>query len=174
MFEKVCNPSELATLSQKVKSLSDHNPGLFYNAVQSLEASRDDTKLFLHQASADEKISAPRDAGSNQNVRIEDMDQRTIESENNSNQLPTHITEPPPIYGRGYFLPPLTSLLKKKWARAASCKSIFSLVASSNDINTGGRIGMDRAQESEVLMGRDPGGSIRHSAQNSDITRKER
>jgi hypothetical protein len=72
------------------------------------------------------------------------------------------------------FLPPLTSLLKKKWARAASCKSIFSLVASSNDINTGGRIGMDRAQESEVLMGRDPGGSIRHSAQNSDITRKER
>jgi hypothetical protein len=71
------------------------------------------------------------------------------------------------------FLPPLTSLLKKKWARAASCKSIFSPVASSNDIITGGRIGMDRAQESEVLTGRDPGGSIRHSAQNSDIIRKE-
>jgi hypothetical protein len=33
---------------------------------------------------------------------------------------------------------------------------------------------MDRAQESEVLTRRDPGGSIRHTAQNSDITRKER
>jgi hypothetical protein len=114
MFEKVCNPSELATLSQKVKSPSDHNPVLFYNAVQSLEASRDDTKLFLHQASADDKISAPRDAGSNQNVRIEDMDQRTIESENNSNQIPTHITEPPPIYGRGYFSAAADKLAEEK------------------------------------------------------------
>jgi hypothetical protein len=49
-----------------------------------------------------------------------------------------------------------------------------SLVASANDNNTGGRVGMDRAQESEVLTRRDPGGSIRNSAQNSDITREER
>jgi hypothetical protein len=40
--------------------------------------------------------------------------------------------------------------------------------------NTGGRVGMDRAQESKVLTRRNPGGSIRHSAQNSDITREER
>jgi hypothetical protein len=33
---------------------------------------------------------------------------------------------------------------------------------------------MDRAQESEVLTRRDPCGSIRHSAQNSDISREER
>jgi hypothetical protein len=33
---------------------------------------------------------------------------------------------------------------------------------------------MDRAQESEVLTRRDAGGSIRHSAQNSDITREGR
>jgi hypothetical protein len=33
---------------------------------------------------------------------------------------------------------------------------------------------MDRAQESEVLTRRDPGGSIGHSAQNSDFTRDER
>jgi hypothetical protein len=49
-----------------------------------------------------------------------------------------------------------------------------SPVASLNDNNTGGRIGMDRAQEREVLTRRDPGGSIRHSAQNSDITREQR
>jgi hypothetical protein len=49
-----------------------------------------------------------------------------------------------------------------------------SPVASANDKNTGGRVGMNRAQESEVLTRRDPGGSIRHSAQNSDITGEER
>jgi hypothetical protein len=32
---------------------------------------------------------------------------------------------------------------------------------------------MDRAKESEALTRRDPGGSIRHSAQNSDITSEE-
>jgi 1,2-phenylacetyl-CoA epoxidase PaaB subunit len=36
-----------------------------------------------------------------------------------------------------------------------------SPVASTNDSNTGGRVGMDRAQESEVFTRRDPGGSIR-------------
>jgi hypothetical protein len=46
-------------------------------------------------------------------------------------------------------------------------------VASANDINTGGHVGMERAQESKVLARRDPGGSIRHSAQNLDITRAE-
>jgi hypothetical protein len=49
-----------------------------------------------------------------------------------------------------------------------------SPVVSANDNNTGGRVGMERAQESEALTRRDPGGSIRHSAQNSDITREGR
>jgi hypothetical protein len=38
--EKVYNPSELATLPKKINASSDHNPVLFCNAVQSLEASR--------------------------------------------------------------------------------------------------------------------------------------
>jgi hypothetical protein len=49
-----------------------------------------------------------------------------------------------------------------------------SPVASATNNNTGGRVSMDRAQESEVLTRRDPGGSIRHRAQNSDIAREER
>jgi hypothetical protein len=49
-----------------------------------------------------------------------------------------------------------------------------SPVASANDNNTGGRVGRDRAQESEALTRRDPGGSIRHSVQNSDINYEER
>jgi hypothetical protein len=40
--EKVYNPSELATLPKKINASSDHNPVLFCNAVQSLEASRDE------------------------------------------------------------------------------------------------------------------------------------
>jgi hypothetical protein len=48
-----------------------------------------------------------------------------------------------------------------------------SPVASAKGNNMGGRVGMDRAQESEVLTRHDPGGSIRHSTQNSDITREE-
>jgi hypothetical protein len=49
-----------------------------------------------------------------------------------------------------------------------------SPLASANDSKTGERVGMDRAQESEVLTRRDTGGSIRHSAQNLDITREEK
>jgi hypothetical protein len=49
-----------------------------------------------------------------------------------------------------------------------------SPIASENDNNTGGRIGMGRAQESEVLTRRDPSGSIRYRSQNSDITREEK
>jgi hypothetical protein len=62
---------------------------------------------------------------------------------------------------------------EKKSARNASYRGMSSPVASANDNNTGGRVGMDRAQEREVLTRRDPGGSIRHSAQHLDITREE-
>jgi hypothetical protein len=74
---------------------------------------RDDKKLFLYQASADDKTSAPSDAGRDEKVKMEGLAQRTIGSENISNQLPTHITEPPPINERDYFLQPLTNSLKK-------------------------------------------------------------
>jgi hypothetical protein len=100
--------------------------------------------------------------------------QRTIGSEDNSNQLPTHITELPPINEREYFSAAADKLAKENSARNASYRSISSHLTSGNDNNTGGRVVMDRAQESEVLTRRDLGGSIRHSAQNSGITREAR
>jgi hypothetical protein len=105
---------------------------------------------------------------------MEGLAQRTIGSENNSNQLPTHITEPPPISRREYFLAAAENLAKENSARNASYRSMSSPVASANDINTGGHFDMDRAQKSKALTRLNPGGSIRHSAQNSDITREER
>jgi hypothetical protein len=105
---------------------------------------------------------------------MEGLDQRTVGSEYNSNQLPTHITEPPPINGREYFSAAADKLAKENSARNASYRGMSSPVASENDNNMGGSVGTDRAQESEVLTRRDPGGSIRHRAHNSDITREER
>jgi hypothetical protein len=105
---------------------------------------------------------------------MEGLAQRTIGSEININQIPTHITEPPLINGREYFSAAADKLAKENSSRNASYRSMSSTVASENDNNTGGRVSMDRAQESEVLTRRDPGGSIRHSAQNLDITREER
>jgi hypothetical protein len=145
-----------------------------YRAQRTRTIDRDDKKLFLYQASADDKISSPSDAGSDQNVKRESLAQRTIGSENNSVQLSNHITEPPTIKGREYFSAAADKLAKENLARNSSCRSMSSPVASANDNNTGGRVGMDRAHESEVLTRRDPGGSIWHSAQNWDITRKER
>jgi hypothetical protein len=145
-----------------------------YRAQRTRTIDRDDKKFFLYQASADDITSAPSDAGSDQKVKIEGLAQRTIESENNVNQIPTHITEPPPINGREYFSAAADRLAKENPARNASYRSMFSAVASANDNNMGGRVGMDRAQESEALTRCDPGGSIRHNAQNSDITREEK
>jgi hypothetical protein len=105
---------------------------------------------------------------------MEGLAQRTIGSENNINQIPTHITEPLLINGREYFSVSADKLAKETSARNASYRSMSSFLASTNDNNTGGRVEMDRAQESDALTRRDPGGSIRHSAQNSDIIRKER
>jgi hypothetical protein len=47
-------------------------------------------------------------------------------------------------------------------------------LASAYENITGELIGMDRVQESEVMTRRDPGGSIRPSAQNMETTRDER
>jgi hypothetical protein len=145
-----------------------------YSAQRTRTIDRDDKKLFLYQASADDKISSPSDAGSDQKVKMEGLTQRTIGSENNINQIPTHITEPPPINRRKYFSAAADKLAKTNSACNASYRSMSSPVASANDDNTGGRIGMDRAQESEVLTRREPSGSIPHSAQNSDVTGEER
>jgi hypothetical protein len=114
-----------------------------YRAQRMRTIDRDDKKLFLYQASADDKISAPSDAGSDQKVKMEDLAKRTIGSENNINQTPTHITEPLRINGREYFSAAADKLAKEYSARNASYRSISSPVASANDNNTGGRVGMD-------------------------------
>jgi hypothetical protein len=75
------------------------------------------------------KTSAPSDAGSDQKVKMEDLAQRTIGSENNINQIPTHITEPPPINGREYFLAAADKLAKENSARNASDRSMSSPVS---------------------------------------------
>jgi hypothetical protein len=124
-----------------------------YRAQRTRTIDRDDKKSFLYQASADDKTSAPSDAGSDQKVKIECLAQRTIGSENNINHIPTHITEPPPINGREYFSAAGDKPAKENSARNASYRSMSSPVASANDNNTGGRVGMDRAQESEALTG---------------------
>jgi hypothetical protein len=59
-------------------------------------------------------------------------------------------------------------------AHSASHRGIYSPVASAIENNTGERIGMDRVQESEVLTRCDPGGIIRHTPWNLNITRDER
>jgi hypothetical protein len=82
---------------------------------------------------------------------MEGLAQRTIGSEININQIPTHITEPPPIKGREYFSAAADKLAKENSVRNASYRSMSSPVASANDNNTGWRVGMDRAQESEAL-----------------------
>jgi hypothetical protein len=145
-----------------------------YRAQKMRTIDRDEKKPFLYQVSADDKTSAPSDAGSYQKVKMEGLAQRTIGSENNINQIPTHITEPLPINGREYFSAAADKLAKENSAHNASYRSMSSPIASANDNNAGGRVGMDRAHESEVLTRLEPGGSIRHSAQNSDITREER
>jgi hypothetical protein len=86
-----------------------------YRAQRTRTIDRHDKKLFLYQASADDKISAPSDAGSDQKVKMGGLARRTIGSENNSNQLPTHITEPPPINGRQYFSPASDKLAKENF-----------------------------------------------------------
>jgi hypothetical protein len=97
-----------------------------YRAQRTRTIDRDDKESFLYQASADDKISAPSDAGSDQKVKMEGLAQRAIGSENNINQIPTHITEPPPINGREYFQQPLTSLLKKIRSQRIIQKHVLS------------------------------------------------
>jgi hypothetical protein len=74
-----------------------------YRAQRTRTIDRDDKKSFLYQASADDKTSAPSDAGSDQKVKMEGLAQRIIGSEININQIPAHITEPFPINGQEYF-----------------------------------------------------------------------
>jgi hypothetical protein len=97
-----------------------------YRAQRTRTIDRDDKKSFLYQASADDETSAPRDAGSDQKVKIEGLAHRPIGSESNINQIPTHITEPPPINGREYLSAAADKLAKESSARNVSYRSVSS------------------------------------------------
>jgi hypothetical protein len=61
---------------------------------------RDDKKLFLYHASAEEKISAPSDAESDQKFEMEGLAQRAIGSENIGHLLIDRIIEPSTVNER--------------------------------------------------------------------------
>jgi hypothetical protein len=97
-----------------------------FRAQRTRTIDRYDKKLFLYQASADDKTSVPSDAGRDQNVKMEGLAQRTIRSEENRNQLPTHITETPPINGREYFSAAANKLAKEFGSQRIIQKHVFS------------------------------------------------
>jgi hypothetical protein len=72
-----------------------------YRTQRTKTVDRDDKKLFLYHASAEEKSSAPSEADSDQKVEIEGLAQRAIGSENMGHLLINRITEPPAVNGRG-------------------------------------------------------------------------
>jgi hypothetical protein len=63
---------------------------------------------------------------------MEGLAQRAIGSENNINQIPTHITEPTPINGREYFSAAADKLAKRKFG---SQRIIKNHVLSSSICN---------------------------------------
>jgi hypothetical protein len=71
-----------------------------YRTQRTRTVDRDDKKLFLCHASAEEKSSAPSNAVSDQKVETEDLAQRAIGSENIGYLLIYRITEPPTVNGR--------------------------------------------------------------------------
>jgi hypothetical protein len=73
-----------------------------YRTQKTRTVDRDDKKLVLFRASAEEKSSAPSDADSDQKVDMEGLVQRAIGIENNGNQILAQITEPLPMNEREY------------------------------------------------------------------------
>jgi hypothetical protein len=71
-----------------------------YRTQRTRTVDRDDKKLFLYHASAEEKSSAPSNAVSDQKVDMEGLAQRAIGSKNIGYLLINRITEPPTVNGR--------------------------------------------------------------------------
>jgi hypothetical protein len=74
-----------------------------YRTQRTKTVDRDDKKLFLYHASAEEKSSAPSDADRDQKVEMEGLAQRAIGNENIGHLLTNRITEPQTVNGREYF-----------------------------------------------------------------------
>jgi hypothetical protein len=86
-----------------------------YRAQRTRKIERDDKKSFQYQASADDKMSAPSDAGSDQKVNMEGLAQRTIRSENKINISLLTSQSRLRLTDENIFQQPLTSSLKKIW-----------------------------------------------------------
>jgi hypothetical protein len=71
-----------------------------YRTQRTRTVDRDDKKLFLHHASAEEKSSAPSNAVSDQKVEMEGLAQQAIGSEDIGYRLINRITETPTVNGR--------------------------------------------------------------------------
>jgi hypothetical protein len=71
-----------------------------YRTQRTRTIDKNDKKLFLYHASAEEKSSAPSDADSDQKVEMEGSAQRAIGSEKIGHLLINRITEPPTVNGR--------------------------------------------------------------------------
>jgi hypothetical protein len=71
-----------------------------YRTQRTRTVDRDDKKLFLYHASAEEKSSAPSDEDSDRKVEMEGSAQQAIGSENIGHVLINRITEPPTVKGR--------------------------------------------------------------------------
>jgi hypothetical protein len=84
-----------------------------YRAQRTRTIDRDDKKSFLYQASADDKTSAPSDAGSDQKVKMEGLAQRTIGSENTSIRSLLTSQSCLRLTDENIFQKPLTTSLKK-------------------------------------------------------------
>jgi hypothetical protein len=95
-----------------------------YRAQRTRTVDRDDKKLFLYHASAEEQSSAPSDADSDQKVEMEGLAQRAIGSENIGHLLINRITEPPTVNGRGNCS--FSVALHSGTAKYAQLRSILS------------------------------------------------
>jgi hypothetical protein len=82
-----------------------------YRAQRTRTMDRDDKKSFLYQASADDKTSAPSDAGSDQKVKMEDLDQSGAKTTSIRSLLTSQSR--PRLTDEIIFQKPLTSSLKK-------------------------------------------------------------
>jgi hypothetical protein len=71
-----------------------------YRTQRTRTVDRDDKKLFLYHASAEEKSSAPSNAVSDQKVEMEGLAQRAIGSENIGHLLKNRIVGRPTVNGR--------------------------------------------------------------------------
>jgi hypothetical protein len=86
------------------KDLQRRTNKVTYRTQRTRTVDRDDKKLFLYHASAEEKSSAPSDAVSDQKVEMKCLAQREIGSENIGHLLTNRITEPPTVNGREIVL----------------------------------------------------------------------